>query len=265
MKILFPTDLSDESIALIKRFLNVLVDKNKPAQVEFIHVVEQPVQGATLMVDITKILMGEAQTQMKKIKKSVKDEFDFEIECVTKIGYYETELKDYVKVSRPDMVVVFSKARHGIMKYLSGQRSLKFIGDLKSPLLIIPEDSSLKGIGKIGFAVDKGQSPTIDSEARIKDISEYYGVGVEMVHINVKDDKNVEFYERLEDASDFGKVTQVKKSSVREGIQLWCVQNEIDVLTTVTEGKSAFARTFSGSVTRDLVTDNLLALLVISQ
>ena len=77
--------------------------------------------------------------------------------------------------------------------------------------------------------------------------------------------ENEEFYNRISKSGEFGDIAMVQKKSIREGIQLWCLQNEIDILVAVTHGKSAFTRTFSGSVTRDLVKDNLLALLIISQ
>lgn len=265
MKILFPTDLSDDSLANIKRIIPFVVNKEKESEIEIFHVVEQPVQGATLMVDITKILIGDAENQMKKEKESIKEQFGIDVEMKATIGYYDVELKDRVKEVEPDLVILVSKARHGIMRYVSGQKSLKFIGELEAPLLVIPEDASLDNLDKFGFAVDKGESPTAESMSIIRSISEYYGAEVEMVHISNKEEENEEFYQRVAESSEFGDIEMIKKKSIQEGIQMWCLQHSIDVLVTVTHGKSAFNRTFSGSVTKDLIKDNLIALLIITQ
>ena len=265
MKILFPTDLSDESLTAIKGFLPTLIKEGKETEVKLVHIVEQPVQGATLMVDITKILITDAENQLKKEQKIIKEQFGLDVETIAKIGFYESELKDLVKLEQPDLVVLISKARYGVMKYVSGQKSLKFIGELDAPLLIIPENAVMDTIDKIGFAIDKGESPTLETMARVESVAGDYDAKVDMVHVSKNEKENEEFYNRISKSGEFGDIAMVQKKSIREGIQLWCLQNEIDILVAVTHGKSAFTRTFSGSVTRDLVKDNLLALLIISQ
>ena len=155
MKILFPTDLSDDSISGIKHILPQIVQEGKEVEVQLFHCVEQPHQGATLMVDISKILINDAKNQMIQEVEKIKEELGIDVTYEVTNGYYEVELKDYDKIWNPDLVVLISKARHGIMKYLSGQQSLKFIGELTAPMLVIPENTPFKQVKKIGMAVDK--------------------------------------------------------------------------------------------------------------
>lgn len=266
MKILFPTDLSDDSIKGIKNILPQIVQKDKEAEVQLFHCIEQPHQGATLMVDISKILINDAKNQMLKEVKLIKEELGIDVTYEIVNGYYEVELKDYDNVWNPDLVVLISKARHGIMKYLSGQQSLKFIGELSAPMLVVPEDTPLKTVKKLGMAVDKSESPTLDSLAKIKKLVGYFDGEVEMFHIGDDSDvKENEFYQNVSSASEFGSVEVISKKSVREGIQLWSLEHGIDILITLTHDKSTFNRTFAGSITKDLIKDNLMSLLIVTQ
>ena len=266
MKILVPTDLSDHSLEAIRNILPEIVRSGKETEVKLFHCVEQPRQGATLMVDITKILINDAKNALIKEQTKIKEELGIDVNYEVTNGYFDVELKDYDNIWNPDLTILISKARHGIMKYLSGQQSLKFIGELRSPMLVIPENIPFEGVRKLGMAIDKSESPTLDSLAKIKKLAAYFDSEVEMFHIG--DDSEIkehEFYENISMASEFGNVEVVDKKSVREGIQLWSLQHGIDILITLTHDKSSFNRTFTGSVTKDLVKDNLLSLLVITQ
>ncbi|MCG8577619.1 MAG: universal stress protein [Flavobacteriales bacterium] len=265
MKIIFPTDLSDESLENIINVLPALVNKEKETEVIFFHTVEQPTQGATLMMDITKILKTDAINQMEGEKKKIAEKLGITIRPEVRVGYYDVELRDFVLETKPDLVVLISKAKHGIMRYISGQRSLKFVGELAAPLLIIPENLDFTQMRKFGIGVDETEDPTMESMGRIKQLSGYYETQVEMMHIYKDKIENQEYYDRISETSDFGDVQMVTAQKVEEGIKKWCMEKEIDVLIMLTHDKNLFQRTFGGSVSREIVKNNMLSLLIINQ
>jgi len=180
-------------------------------------------------------------------------------------GYFDRELKWTVERIKPDLVVLVSKAKHGVLKYINGQQSLKFVGELSAPLLIIPENFNVHKISKMGMAIDENESPTLETLWRVKKIAEYFQSQINLFHIATKSDNETEYYDRITATMGFDKVDIVHENNVLKGIKDWVDHNEIDVLISMTHSKGFFRRLRTGSITRDLVEDNLIAIVTITQ
>ena len=265
MKILFPTDLSEKSLNMIFNLMPKIVSKPDETEVILFHVVDHAHYGASAIGDVNKIMVEDAHSKLETQKKKFSEILNINIHIRVREGFFERELKWTVEKMDPDLVVLISKAKHGILKFVAGQKSLDFIGELSAPLLIVPENYELNTITKMGLAIDKNESPTLETLWKIRKLSTYFNCEVKLFHVSTEKNSATEFYQNISNSMGFGDIEIVKEGNVLDGIKFWCQDNEIEVLVSMTHPKGFFKRLSSGSVTRDLVKENVTTLLIISQ
>ncbi len=193
MKILFPKDLSEESFKLINQLLPKIISNTEKTEIILFHVVDNSHYGATSMGNLSNVLHDDASDKLFAQKELLSKKYNIEVTPRVRDGYYDRELKWSVEKTNPDFVVLISKAKHGVMKYINGQKSLQFIGELSAPLLVIPEDFELDKISKMGLAIDKEESPTIETLWKIKKIADYFESEMSMFHIATKNDRERDY------------------------------------------------------------------------
>ena len=265
MKILFPTDLTEESFSAIKTILPKIISSDKPTEIVLFHVIDNTGYGSTSVRDLSQILMDDATAKLATEKKNIEVTHKIEVTSAVKVGHYDRELKWHVEKTNPDLVVLLSKAKHGVLKYVSGQKSVNFIGELTAPLLIIPIDFELDTISKMGLGIDKNESPTLETLYKIKKLAAYFESDVKMFHVSREVNETTDFYQHISTNMGFGEIEIVKDENILGGIQHWRDNNNIEVLITLTQPKGFFQRLRTGSVSRELVKENLTSLLIISQ
>lgn len=258
MKILLPTNLTALSLAKIKMLLPKLVLKKDETEVILFHVAEDSNYNDLLFDKVDKVLMVEASRKLAEVKETIFTEFGINVTTIIKDGFFKKELRETVAAVAPDLVVLLSKSKYG-------QKSANFIGAVDASLLIVPKNIDLNGLSRMGLAINKNESPTVETLWKIKSFADYLNCEVKLFHVADGNNTEREFYQNIASVIGFGEIEIIKKENVLEGINAWTKKNKIDVLVTLTHTKGFFERLTTNSVTKDLVIENQISLLVITQ
>lgn len=267
MNILIPTDLSDESLNSLPRLFNFF--KGQETNITLFHAVEPRKSGATLVLNVDDIIYDEAKATLDRFIKENQDELKTQhinIDIELAYGYFELALNRALDRTKSDLVIMTSKSRHGIDKILERKQTLKFIGELKQPLLIVPYELAYKKISTVGVAIDKKEPMSEGSIEKIEKIARNFNAQIELFHINDLTEKDLSFYEdKISIGGEEKEIHVSMHEDVTTGIEQWMDEHEAEVLTMITHNRNFFSKLLMRSVTRDVTKRNSNILLIITQ
>lgn len=265
MIILIPTDLRDTSEKRLFEFIDLLQGETK---IVLFHSVESKSAGSTGVMNMDQLMYEDAIKDMDQLidkinlKKSENIQIDSKILC----GYFDSDLEVTLNTVQPNLLVLISKSRKGIDKLMDGRKSLGLIGEIKQPILVIPVDAEINQLHRIGFAIDQSEPISNKVLNQLSFFTGYFKSDLKTFHINDKSEQNLDYYESISDSHDFtGKVEIVLSEDVKKGIDSWVKQNEADALAIVTHDKNFFEKLFKSSVSRKLIKENKIPLLILTQ
>ena len=257
MKIFIPSDLTDNSVEVLEKWLPFM---DKPdTEIYLINIIE-PSSGA-VMIDIAKILRSEAILKFDGLTAKLKLS-NARMNILVEEGYFERKMAELVMTYRPDMVLLPSKAKEGIDKYLIGQKAQKFIGKIKCPILIVPSAFDAIEFKNIGLAVDREDMPTEENMQQLGLIEYYFKSKLLPFHIQTNMDEDLQVYSDFSEGNDNQNVKVCKAVSVSHGITHFVDHEKIDLLAMVTHKRNIFERFVIESNSRRMVSANNLAVLI---
>ena len=261
MKIFIPSDLTENSLNIIEKWIPGL-DK-VDTEIYLVNIIEPLRGGDALMIDLAKIQHQEGIAAFDKFnaKLGLKNA---KLNFLIYEGYYSRKLAELAKSYEPDIVLMHSQPKTGIDKYLVGQKSQKFIGELKCPILIVPATFESLNFAGIGLAVDSEDMPTENNVAQLRVIESFFGVEAKPFHIQVKDNESTEIYDNFSAWSGGNEVVVEKAVSVATGISDFIEQENIDLLAMVTHKRKFLDRFLVESNSRRVVSANKIAALILN-
>lgn len=266
MKIILPTDLSQESKDSLGKLKPVL--KNKNVEIVLFHAMEPPATGTMLMMNVSDLVIQQAQTDLKEVAYHLQQELGdtAELRSEFRIGYFESSLMELAEEENPDLILLLSKSRTGIEKILLRKKALKVLGQLKQPFMVVPSGCTHLELNKLGVAVNHEEGLSEDSANKINKIKDFFNAESKAFHVDslVEDDLSDYEDEKYRKVTK-GFVDVVIDTDIVQGIVRWANQQNIDAVVSVTHPKNLFEKFFRASVTRALIKRNELAVLVITQ
>lgn len=265
MTILIPTDLTDTAENRLFDFLNLVQDG---ARIVLFHSVESKTAGSTGVMNMDQLMYEDASKDMEKLINKINSAQNNRLEVESKVlcGYFDSDLEMTIDTIKPNLLVLISKSRKGIDKLMDKRKSLGIIGEIKQPLLVIPVDAQINELHKIGFAIDQKEPLTNQVLNQLSFFTGYFKSDLRTFHVNDHSEKNLDYYNAISGPSDFtGKVEITLNEDVKKGIDDWADANNADALAIVTHDKNFFEKLFTSSVSRKLIKDNKIPLLILTQ
>lgn len=267
MNILIPTDLTEESLNSLPRLFNFF--KGDETNITLFHAVEPRKSGATLVLNVDDIIYDEAKSALDRFIQENQEKLktqNINIDVELAYGYFELALNRALDRTKSDMVIMTSKSRHGIDKILERKQTLKFIGELKQPLLIVPYELAYKEINTVAVGLDQKEPMNVDSVAKIEKIASNFGADIKLFHINDQSEKDLSYYDQKIHIGGVDQSIHLKEhQDVTIGIEDWMDENEAEVLSMITHNRNFFSKLLMRSVTRDVTKRNSNILLIITQ
>ena len=220
-----------------------------------------------MMMNVNDLLLKEAHLKMDALLKTVTEAFDSSIEFSINVdqGHLLQRCQDFIKENPTDLIVIVSKKRKGIDKLVDRQKSLRCIGEVTIPLLIIPFGFPLTQIKTIGLALDKKEVVNESDAKNLQQVISYFGSTLKPFHVNSDKNESLSYLENesLQSVST-KKVDVIFDQNVENGIEKWCENQKVDLLCMVTHNKGVFSKTFVHSVIRTLVKRCELPILILT-
>ncbi|MEO9532764.1 MAG: hypothetical protein ABJG68_17215 [Crocinitomicaceae bacterium] len=265
MTILIPTDFNDNTQERFFDFLDLLEDRTK---IVLFHSVEAKTAGSTGVMNMDQLLYEEAEKSMALLVQKINDKHQTRLTIDSRVlcGYFDSDLEMTINTVKPNLIVLISKSRKGIDKLMDKRKTLGLIGEIKPPVLVIPEGATINQLHKIGFAIDQKEPLTDRVLNQLSFFTSYFKSALKTFHVNNHSEGNQDYYHEISTGKDFtGKVEIVLHEDIKAGIDEWMHTNEADALAIVTHNKNFFEKLFKSSVTRKLIKENKQPILILTQ
>lgn len=268
MNILIPTDLSEASLKTLPNVIGLFKDKH--CTLTFFHAVEPRTGGSTLVLNVDDIIYQEAKTELEDFIATMQSQFGVEnvtLKSEIAFGYFETVLNRVLDRTHPDIVLMISKSRNGIDKILDRKQTLKFIGEIKQPLLIIPHENIPEKLHLMGVAIDQKEPLKATTSETIEGLAKKLTVDLALFHVYDYNEGDLAFYEKKMATS--GQMSQdiqlVVNDNIAVGMEEWMSENNAEILTLITHNKNFLSKLLTTGMTRIMTKRNANMLLIITQ
>ena len=272
-RLLFATDFSESCInafAYVKDLIGL-----DPIVVDIIHVYDIPVKIATgvphsaiagMLDEKKKAAIRRMQELRVQLKKSQQGKM-YPIYGV----YPSTEIAEAAKESRADLIVTALRQKYSLIDRMMGTVTAHTIQKSVIPVLAIPTGAVFKPIKNVLFPTEMSiYDPISEEEERALEWLYHFSeavklLNVHMIHVsenNGKDESlNVVFNNKPFRDIDF---TIAHAANVEDGIFEYMEVNNVDLLALYKPNRNIWERIYHSSVTRKLLYQSRLPLLVFS-
>lgn len=268
MNILIPTDLSEASLNSLPAVIQLF--KKNPVTITLFHSVEPRTGGSTLVLNVDDIIYEEAKVQLEDFIKDLEERYkddNVTIKSEIAFGYFEPVLNRVLDRTHPDLIIMTSKSREGVDKIFERKQTLKFIGELKQPFLVIPYEEIPEEIKLIGVAIDQKEPPKPVTVEKIETLANKISAELELFHVYNYNEGDLSFYDKK--VANTGKMSQeielIVNDKVAVGMEEWMKTHNADMLTLITHNKNFLSKLLTPGMTRVMAKRNSTMLLIITQ
>mgnify|MGYP005841200859 CR=1 FL=1 len=275
--ILIPTDFSDYS---------------KNAAVFALHIASQcgynlhlfhcyhipavdPMMPGEMIGDLSEGIKNDSLAQLESLKKQLLDyakalNISVEITSSNRIGFAVEEITEVANEMNPVLVVIGSRHRTGLQKFLSGSIIKPLLDHLQHTILIVPENRTFKdNKPKVLYATDFNEADT-DSLNKLIAFFKPFGAHIECLHIDTDNTPHISEFELSElernfkdkAADDTIHFDIVRADDVKEGLHAYIEKNNIDVVSTFSKKRNFLERLTESSLSKHIAGESDIPLIV---
>jgi len=269
-KILLPIDFSRHSEYASKIASKIALKNN--SEIHLIHMIELP-SGFSDMASGVNISIPESMLYIKKIKDNILDYKSTYFAKNNNVHHairfqnpYEG-IRDYSKKINADLIIMGSKGHTALEEILFGSNTEKVVRNSEIPVIVSKRDSDDFRLKKLVFA-STFENDEIKAFEGFLNFASKFKSKIYLLKINTPEKfenttdsikKITAFVEKynLENYS----IKVYNDKSVQNGILNFSNENNIDLVSLATHGRSGLSRFFNGSVSLDLFKNVLNPLL----
>lgn len=284
-RILVPVDFSEHSKNACRYALGIA--ETLKAEIRLIHVYYSPAldmahygEGYNMNLNIEKYVRDiykNASYDMKKLVKSletIKKENSYKhatIESRIMNGPPEGIIMDEVDSYQPALVIMGHKGKGDSDDIALGSVTSYAINKLKVPILAVPEKARYEGIERInniGYATNFDNSD-FNAISNLINLIKPFGMKIFCVHVETEKDSYwdevkmkglKEYFAELDTPGVECKMIESK--NLIEGISKFIEENNIHILSTTTRKRNFFTSLFNPSMTREMMKQVDIPLLI---
>ena len=238
-----------------------------------VHVVHVPLIDAVgplgYSADAHQALFKGAQEAMDKRVALVK-QHQIEVEGRILDGFVADTLEEQVNESHAQLLVMGTTGASGILERLIGSNATHLLHRVKIPMLFIPEKSGPFSPKHVLFATQLERDDRMPL-AHALGLLVPFNADVELLHVNANLQLDLQANTPLLEAlkSEFPQTNlelrEITADSASEGLELFLLDNPVDLLVMVPQRKSWLDRLFEGSTTRNLAMQARVPMLMVPE
>jgi nucleotide-binding universal stress UspA family protein len=186
-----------------------------------------------------------------KLLNNLKEEFpNLKISYFVTSGSFTEQLKELSSRHRVSAAVMGLKAKSSFAKFISGTRGVKVVGEIKAPVIIVPETYKKHRLKKILLGVDNNEKITKASLKQFNRFAQTIQADVKPLYIRTE----MELFKPMQKAvsvkNQTKAITTIEAASIKEGILKYAKKNEIDLIAILSKDHSPIFNFFSESNTK---------------
>ncbi|QCK14622.1 universal stress protein [Mangrovivirga cuniculi] len=198
--------------------------------------------------------------ELKKVTFQLKSTYDFVNDAI----------EDAIESENIELVIMGTNGAKGIDEVLIGSNAYNVIKTVKIPIIIIPEEASLKSLKTIVFTSDFRHVPKRETIAFLIDLAKFVGAKIHILHIDTDGVTGLDEEERFEAkqlALHFKSIPHefkyLEAEKVEEGILSFTEKTDADLLAVMPRKHDIITKLFKRSITKQLAFHSEIPLLVI--
>ncbi|MBK6274020.1 MAG: universal stress protein [Saprospirales bacterium] len=268
-KIVFPTDFSEASEKALQ-VVKYLANKST-ATIHLFHTYNIP---ATMYAHVETVIPPQllddirisAENQTSALKSKLEEE-GFDVETTVEMGTITDEIISFTKNNACDLLVMGTTGDHNLVNKLIGSNASSVLMRVEVPVLLVPKDAVFDGIFSIVY-LDELKEDDTSVLHKLFALSDEIGAhNVTLLNVNTGfffEPINEHLMIQLNRA--FGeekiKLDTVDGADVKEGIDHYLEEKQVDLVVMSTHKKTILERLFMQSNTKLMAMQTKVPLLV---
>ncbi len=256
-KIILPVDFSKHSEYASKIACKVALKTN--SEIHLIHMVELP-SGFSDMASGANISMPESMLYIRKIKDKLldyKNKYFTDVEHIYHSIRFQNPyegIRDYSKKINADLIIMGSKGHTALEEIIIGSNTEKTVRNSEVPVLVSKKDDDKFKLKKLVFASTfendeaKALEGFLDFANKFKSKIYFLKINTPQHFENTSQSKKkiMDFISnhKVDDYS----IKIYSDKSIQEGVLNFANENNIDIISLATHGRSGLSRFFNESV-----------------
>ncbi len=264
--LLFPTDFSPRA----SKALDQAIDFAQQFDYKLLiyHVYHRPIVTEGTSTTLLRQVEGKAEKNFQNLEKKHPNLKNVSYKCRKELGISIDSIVSTAKKEEAELIIMATKGAKGFGE-LWGTKTAKIIKSVSIPVLVIPDNSSISGIEKVGLACDYSMKTDYDQLSFLIKIAKKLKLDVDVITLN-RDEKTMtpgELKNRELMKSQFKKkgtsFSFTFNNNIEEGIIKYCTQNDIGLIAILPKSYSYIRSIFHESLTEKMLFHSPLPLLVL--
>lgn len=270
MKTIFtPIDFSERADSALKQI--VTLAKRFKSKVIVYHVYHHPFIKTDSSIHLDGLLENLERGIDKQFKEFLEANSDFQAldhEFRKERGLSSEKIIETIKNENIDLVCMATKGAQG-MGELWGTKTAKIVKSIDVPVLVIPDNTHLANIKKVGLVADYSQEANYHSLDFLSNIMEALNLEVDVITFN-KDEKHLSSSEKAYRQLVKKKLENVPTSfhftsgnDLEHGLMDYCLENDIGLIAILHKKYNFLVQLFHESLTEKMTFRSHIPILVL--
>ncbi len=270
--ILVPTDFSDTAYTAGRYAAELALKLD--AEITLMHAWHIPYSGASTgtFVSFDHVMSDDTKSLLNDQLKALSDQYpNLKVKTASVPAMAFDGIKELCQTEFFDLIIMGTTGASGFIGKFLGSNTSNIIGNVKVPIIAVPDNSAAAVPQNILGAVDLTQKGDEQLFEPLKVLSEKLDAKVEF--INIIKDKNVSLKDKKLAAADFDEAFDEKyhrfhykeEDDIEEGILDYIADKNIDLLTIVTRQKNIWEKLMQRSVAKSIIKQAQIPTLVLPE
>ncbi len=269
--ILIPTDFSKNSEAAVRFAVKLACDIKAKIIVLHAYRLLQTLKTANQSPFSVKEQWDKAtEKKFEKLKKEILIECELNYKFESDVGFAADAILSAINTNEVDLVIMGTSGE-GSWGGVFGSTTLKIISKVSCPVMVVPPKAIYSGLDQITFAYDFKEVKSFSKFSLLVEFIRRFNSHLEILNINNKaviSDEDQDDYPYLIDnyLNDLDHTYSfIRNESVPEGILDHIRKNSTDLLVLLKRDHNLYEKVFTSSVTKKVVLNTELPLMVLRE
>jgi nucleotide-binding universal stress UspA family protein len=252
MKILFPTDFSDNSLKALE--YAIALSKQLKAQIDLMHVFHLGMEEAGRIHPqrISEEIDKRRNGCIKRLEQ-LAAQYPNQVNKV-RVDYglfVAQEIIDVARTEGHDFIIMGTKGEHNLMEKILGSVTSTTMMQASCPVIAIPEDCTFKTVKKIAYANDFHPQHA-KAVGQLVHFAKALDASIHFVHVNKKENtQQIEDFQ-LTSGNPFKDFSIVDDDNVVDGLRHFVKSREMDMVALFIPKRRLWERLFHFSISKEM-------------
>ncbi len=260
ISVLVPTDFSKNAYHALKYAVSMI--NGKSIHVILLNTYQLLPSTSEMFISIDDILLKNSEKGLSKEIESVKTEFpnkNFSYDLISLNGSLKHGINQVIKEHNVDIVMMGTSGATGLEKLFIGSNASDIIKAIGKPVLILPDEESIKKLDKIVLAIDYKESVDSKMMESLRIMASINNSHIHIISIVLegKSEEIMKISNRAAICNELKNFSHsynlIEGSNVVESINNFVLQNKANMLAVIPHKVGFFESFFHKSVSKELV------------